>query len=136
MLTLIAYLSDPNLVWLGMKMLDDDKTPIAEFKNLKVVFETKDGTVTGVEDVSFSIYPGETVCVVGESGSGKSVSSLSMMRLVEFGGGKIEGGKLNFALSNNLGQVLTGTLGTAIPAVAGPPDVSSDCAEGAELCLR
>ena len=44
-------------------MLDDDKTPIAEFKNLKVVFETKDGTVTGVEDVSFSIYPGETVCV-------------------------------------------------------------------------
>ena len=69
-------------------MLDDDKAPIAEFKNLKVVFETKDGTVTGVEDVSFSIYPGETVCVVGESGSGKSVSSLSMMRLVEFGGGK------------------------------------------------
>ena len=60
-------------------MLDDDKAPIAEFKNLKVVFETKDGTVTGVEDVSFSIYPGETVCVVGESGSGKSVSSLSMM---------------------------------------------------------
>ena len=96
MLTLIAYLSDPNLAWLGMKMLDDDKTPIAEFKNLKVVFETKDGTVTGVEDVSFSIYPGETVCVVGESGSGKSVSSLSMMRLVEFGGGKIEGGKLKF----------------------------------------
>ncbi len=77
-------------------MLDDDKAPIAEFKNLKVVFETKDGTVTGVEDVSFSIYPGETVCVVGESGSGKSVSSLSMMRLVEFGGGKIQGGELNF----------------------------------------
>ena len=79
-------------------MLDDDKAPIAEFKNLKVVFETKDGTVTGVEDVSFSIYPGETVCVVGESGSGKSVSSLSMMRLVEFGGGKIQGGELNFCL--------------------------------------
>ena len=77
-------------------MLDDDKAPIAEFKNLKVVFETKDGMVTGVEDVSFSIYPGETVCVVGESGSGKSVSSLSMMRLVEFGGGKIQGGELNF----------------------------------------
>ena len=48
----------------------------------------------------------------------------------------VEGGKLNFELSNNLGQVLTGTLGTAIPAIAGPPDVSSDCAEGAELCLR
>ena len=40
--------------------------------------------------------PGETVCVVGESGSGKSVSSLSLMRLVEFGGGEIAGGKLLF----------------------------------------
>ena len=63
-------------------MLDDDKAPIAEFKNLKVVFETKDGTVTGVEDVSFSIYPGETVCVVGESGSGKSVTAMSILQLL------------------------------------------------------
>ena len=63
-------------------MLDDDKTPIAEFKNLKVVFETKDGTVTGVEDVSFSIYPGETVCVVGESGSGKSLTARAVMGLL------------------------------------------------------
>ena len=54
------------MVWLGMKMLDEEKTPIAEFENLKVVFETKDGTVTGVENISFSIYPGETVCVVGK----------------------------------------------------------------------
>ena len=59
MLTRTAYLSDFCLVWLGMKMLDEEKTPIAEFENLKVVFETKDGTVTGVENISFSIYPGE-----------------------------------------------------------------------------
>jgi ABC-type dipeptide/oligopeptide/nickel transport system ATPase component len=39
---------------------------------------------------------GETVCIVGESGSGKSVSSLSLMRLVEFGGGTIAGGQLMF----------------------------------------
>ena len=65
-------------------------------EKLKVQFETKDGTVTGVEDVSFEIFPGETVCVVGESGSGKSVSSLSLMRLVEFGGGVISGGTINF----------------------------------------
>ena len=71
-------------------MLDQ---PIARFENLRVEFETKDGTVVGVEDVSFSIGPGETVCVVGESGSGKSVSSLSLMRLVEFGGGHIAGGR-------------------------------------------
>jgi len=70
--------------------------PIAKIENLRVAFQTKDGPVLGVEDVSFTINPGETVCVVGESGSGKSVSSLSLMRLVEFGGGEIAGGKLLF----------------------------------------
>ena len=77
-------------------MLDHNTQPIARFENLRVEFETKDGKVVGVEDVSFSVNPGETVCIVGESGSGKSVSSLSMMRLVEFGGGTISGGKLFF----------------------------------------
>ena len=70
--------------------------PIASIEGLRVEFQTKDGPVVGVEDVSFSINAGETVCVVGESGSGKSVSSLSLMRLVEFGGGEIAGGKLVF----------------------------------------
>ncbi|MGB7241083.1 MAG: ABC transporter ATP-binding protein [Sulfitobacter sp.] len=78
-------------------MLDTHSdTPIAQIKHLRVEFQTKDGTVVGVEDVSFDIHSGETVCVVGESGSGKSVSSLSLMRLVEFGGGTIAGGQLLF----------------------------------------
>jgi peptide/nickel transport system ATP-binding protein/glutathione transport system ATP-binding protein len=78
-------------------MLDaPNTTPIAQVKGLRVEFQTKDGPVVGVEDVSFDINPGETVCVVGESGSGKSVSSLSLMRLVEYGGGKIAAGKLMF----------------------------------------
>ena len=81
-------------------MLDQPKNTIASYRNLKVEFETKDGTVTGVEDVSFDVNAGETVCIVGESGSGKSVSSLSMMRLVEFGGGKISGGELIFDRKN------------------------------------
>jgi len=71
-------------------------TPIAQIKGLRVEFQTKDGPVVGVENVSFDINPGETVCVVGESGSGKSVSSLSLMRLVEFGGGEITAGQLLF----------------------------------------
>ncbi|SEQ38588.1 ABC transporter ATP-binding protein [Thalassovita taeanensis] len=70
--------------------------PIATIENLRVEFQTKDGPVVGVEDVSFTVNPGETVCIVGESGSGKSVSSLSLMRLVEFGGGQISGGRLIF----------------------------------------
>ncbi|OSQ51999.1 ABC transporter ATP-binding protein [Marivita geojedonensis] len=69
---------------------------IAQIQNLRVEFQTKSGTVVGVEDVSFEINPGETVCVVGESGSGKSVSSLALMRLIEFGGGDIAGGRLLF----------------------------------------
>ncbi len=69
---------------------------IARIENLQVTFQTKDGPVVGVQDVSFGINPGETLCIVGESGSGKSVSSLSLMRLVEFGGGEITGGRLLF----------------------------------------
>ena len=76
-------------------MLDDNES-LASFENLRVEFDTKDGKVVAVEDISFEIKPQQTVCLVGESGSGKSVSSLSMMRLVEFGGGSLAGGKLIF----------------------------------------
>ena len=83
-------------------MLDHDNlaikgSVIAEIQGLRVEFQTKDGPVVGVSDVSFDIKSGETVCVVGESGSGKSVSSLSLMRLVEFGGGEITDGRLLFS---------------------------------------
>ena len=70
--------------------------PIARIENLRVDFDTREGPVTGVEDISFDVKPGETLCVVGESGSGKSVTSLSLMRLVEFGGGQIAKGRLMF----------------------------------------
>ena len=70
--------------------------PIARFENLKVEFQTHDGQVEAVKGVSFDIAAGETVAIVGESGSGKSVSSLSLMRLVEYGGGEISDGRLLF----------------------------------------
>ena len=76
--------------------MPDDKRPLLSVENLRVQFAGDAGTIVGVEDVSFTVAPGETVCVVGESGSGKSVTSLSLMRLVEFGGGVITGGALKF----------------------------------------
>jgi peptide/nickel transport system ATP-binding protein/glutathione transport system ATP-binding protein len=78
----------------------DSTAAITSVQKLQVTFATRDGVVTGVEDVSFDIHPGETVCIVGESGSGKSVSSLSLMRLVEYGGGEIAGGQLLFNRRN------------------------------------
>ncbi len=83
-------------------MLDQ---PLASLRNLRVEFQTRDGPVLGVEDVSFDIQAGETLCVVGESGSGKSVSSLSLVRLVEFGGGEIASGELLFDRGANGGVV-------------------------------
>ncbi|MBY6048608.1 ABC transporter ATP-binding protein [Vannielia litorea] len=82
-------------------MLDEtEKRPLVDVSHLRVEFDTNDGLVVGVEDVSFHIDPGETLCVVGESGSGKSISSLSLMRLVEFGGGRIANGALKFRREN------------------------------------
>jgi peptide/nickel transport system ATP-binding protein/glutathione transport system ATP-binding protein len=75
---------------------DDARRPLVVVNGLRVEFKTDGGTILAVDGVSFSIDPGETVCLVGESGSGKSVTSLSLVRLVEFGGGRISGGKLKF----------------------------------------
>ena len=74
----------------------ENASQVANVHGLRVDFQTKDGPVVGVSDVSFDIKSGETVCIVGESGSGKSVTSLSLMRLVEFGGGEIKSGRLLF----------------------------------------
>ncbi|TPW31531.1 ABC transporter ATP-binding protein [Martelella alba] len=77
---------------------------LMSIRNLRVTFQTQAGTVLGVEELSFEIAAGECVCVVGESGSGKSVSSLSLMRLIEYDGGTIAGGKL--LLQRNNGDVV------------------------------
>ncbi|PUB10090.1 ABC transporter ATP-binding protein [Paenisporosarcina sp. OV554] len=56
---------------------------LLEVKNLKVHFDTENGRVTAVDDVSFSVKQGETVGVVGESGCGKSVTAESILRLLD-----------------------------------------------------
>ena len=75
---------------------------LLEVNNLKTYFFTRGGVVKAVDDVSFSMKPGETLGVVGESGCGKSVTALSVMRLVATPPGKIVGGEINFNGENIL----------------------------------
>jgi oligopeptide/dipeptide ABC transporter ATP-binding protein len=56
---------------------------ILEVRDLHTYFRTMDGVVRAVNGVSFTVNPGTSVGIVGESGSGKSVTSLSIMRLIE-----------------------------------------------------
>jgi glutathione transport system ATP-binding protein len=65
--------------------------------SLSVEFRTSERVVAAVRDVSFTVGRGETIAIVGESGSGKSVTALSLMRLVEHGGGRILSGRLDFS---------------------------------------
>ena len=69
---------------------------IIEFDNLHTYFYTDAGVVKAVNGVSFSIPAGSTVGVVGESGCGKSVTSLSLMRLVQGPSGQITDGAIRF----------------------------------------
>ncbi|MCM3782592.1 ABC transporter ATP-binding protein [Neobacillus mesonae] len=62
---------------------------------LKTNFRTEKGEVTSVDDVSFSLKAGETLCIVGESGCGKSVTSLSILRLLGRSG-YISSGSIQF----------------------------------------
>jgi len=68
---------------------------LLEVKNLKTYFHADEFVNKAVDDVSFSIPEGKTVCIVGESGSGKSITSLSIMGLIDKPG-VIEAGKIIF----------------------------------------
>ena len=73
-----------------------DPNNIIEIDNLKTCFFTDTGTVMSVNGVSFSIPKNKIVGVVGESGCGKSVTSLSIMQLVQSPQGQIVDGQIKF----------------------------------------
>ncbi len=76
-----------------------DPANIIEFDNLHTYFYTDTGVVKAVNGVTFSIPEGATVGVVGESGCGKSVTSLSLMQLVQGPSGQIVDGSIRFRTS-------------------------------------
>ena len=69
--------------------------PLLEVEHLRTVLSGSSGPVHAVDDVSFSIGPGETFALIGESGCGKSMTALSLMRLLPEGG-RIAGGRVLF----------------------------------------
>lgn len=76
-------------------MTDNNKNPLLEVKNLKTYFFTEDGVVKAVDGVDFYVNPGEILGLVGESGCGKSVTSFSVLQLVD-DPGEIVGGEIYF----------------------------------------
>ena len=79
-----------------------DPNNIIEIDNLETNFFTDNGTVKSVNGVSFNIPKTRIVGVVGESGCGKSVTSLSIMQLVQAPQGQVVGGEIRFN-SDDLG---------------------------------
>ena len=76
----------------------DETTPqtVLQIDDLKTIFNTRDGEVHAVNNVSFSLATGELLGVVGESGSGKSVTMMSVLKLLPSPPAEIVSGSINF----------------------------------------
>ncbi len=101
-----------------------DPKRVVQVNDLTVRFKTPERTVEAVRNVSFHVDRGETLAIVGESGSGKSVTSLALMRLVEYGGGKIVNGDMFLRRRN--GEVLD---------LAHAPDSTLQRVRGADVAM-
>jgi ABC-type dipeptide/oligopeptide/nickel transport system ATPase component len=76
--------------------------PLLVVNDLQTYFFGEGRIVRAVDGISYSLDAGEVVGIVGESGSGKSVSSLSLMRLIDSPPGRIVGGDIRFDGDNLL----------------------------------
>lgn len=75
---------------------------LLHIQHLSTYFDTDEGTVKAVDDISLHVRPGEIVCIVGESGCGKSITALSVMGLIEAPTGRIADGIIDFDGQNLL----------------------------------
>jgi glutathione transport system ATP-binding protein len=70
--------------------------PLLSVRGVSVDFNTDTGGFRAVDKLDFDVLPGRTLAIVGESGSGKSVTSMAIMRLTDYSGGRISTGKILF----------------------------------------
>ncbi|TWI52866.1 ABC transporter ATP-binding protein [Halalkalibacter nanhaiisediminis] len=84
-----------------MTTIVNDNQPILEVRDLRTSFFTGNVEVKAVDGVNFSVPKGKTLGIVGESGSGKSITSLSILRLIQ-NPGKVVGGEVVFKGKNLL----------------------------------
>ena len=87
---------DPSLYTTRMKNPEN----VVEFDNVCTYFFTDVGVVKAVDGITFEVPKGKTVGVVGESGCGKSVTSLSLMQLLQRPSGQTVGGEIRFNLGD------------------------------------
>lgn len=69
---------------------------LLQIRDLTTGFVTEKGIVKATDKVSLQLEKGQTLCLVGESGSGKSVTALSIMRLIDYAGGMVLEGSIEF----------------------------------------
>jgi oligopeptide/dipeptide ABC transporter ATP-binding protein len=79
-----------------METTETKRKLILDVEELNVKFFLRDGTLSAVRNISFALFPGESLGVVGESGCGKSVTFLSVMRLIPIPPGEIQAATLRF----------------------------------------
>ena len=83
----------------------DDPNNAVEFRNLHTYFFTDVGTVKSVDGVTFDVPKGKTVGIVGESGCGKSVTSLSLMQLLQRPQGQIVDGEIHLNMGDKAYEI-------------------------------
>ena len=80
----------------SQKAAQHNHSPLLSVQHLCVNMQSENGLLSIIRDVSFDVYPGETIGIVGESGSGKTVTCLSLLRLITSPPAVYQGGKVFF----------------------------------------
>ena len=106
---------DPKLYTTKMR----DENNVVEFDNVCTFFFTEVGTVKAVDGISFDVPKNSTVGVVGESGCGKSVTSLSLMQLLQRPTGQVVGGEIRFNKNDGTAYNIVNTPNSILEQIRG-----------------